>query len=131
MIGRYAAAAAECLIDSHFDSLDLDAPPGGRLVEHGLHGARDALSVAEDLVQVLGSENVPQRGLGKEARRMVGVLHVGHGDGGVGDPVVYHGVHRHGHRVLGQNLKEAGRKPSYIDPRLIYRQHSSLPMSGC
>ena len=100
-------------VDSHFDSLDLDAPPSGRLVENGLHGTGDALSVAEDLVEVLCAENVPQRGLREEARRVMRVLDVGHRDGGVGDPVVDHGVHRHGHGVLGQNLKKAGRKSPY------------------
>ena len=41
----------------------------------------------------------PEGGLCQEAGGVVGVLHVGHGDGGVGHPVVDHSVHRHRHRV--------------------------------
>ena len=36
---------------------------------------------------------------------VVSVLHVGHTDRGVTDPVVDHGVHRHGDAVLGQDLQ--------------------------
>ena len=93
------------MINSHFHSLDFDTPSGGGLVEHGLHGARDALSVAEDLVEVLGSEDVPQCGLRQKPSGVVRILHIGHRDSCVGDPVVDYCVHRHGHRVLGQNLK--------------------------
>ena len=48
-----------------------------------LHGARDALPVAEYLVEVLGPQDVPQRGLGQQPGAGVGVLHVGHTHGGV------------------------------------------------
>ena len=41
----------------------------------------------------------PEGGLCQQAGGVVGVLHVGHGDGGVGHPVVDHSVHRHRHRV--------------------------------
>ena len=34
----------------------------------------------------------------------MGVLDVGHTDGGVTDPVVHHRVHTHGHAILGQHL---------------------------
>ena len=37
-------------------------------VKPNLHCQRDAFSVAEDLVKVLGSQNVSQRGLSKKAR---------------------------------------------------------------
>ena len=50
-------------------------------------------------MQGLGAEDVPQRGLCQQPSGVVGVLHVGHGDGGVGHPIVDHSVHRHGHRV--------------------------------
>ena len=55
-------------------------------------------------MQVLGAEHVAQRGLGQQPGRVVGVLHVGHADGGVADPVVDDGVHGHGDAVLGQHL---------------------------
>ena len=61
-------------------------------------------------MEVLGAENVPQRGLREEARRVVRVLDVGHGDGGVGDAVVDHGVDGHGHRVFGQDLRGRQKK---------------------
>ena len=58
-----------------------------------LHRARDALPVTEDLVEVLGAQDVPEGGLCQQPRAVVGVLHVSHGDRGVGDPVVDHSVH--------------------------------------
>ena len=66
-----------------------------------LHRARDALPVAEDLVEVLGAEDVPEGGLGQQPRAGVSVLHVSHADRGVTDPVVHHRVHRHRDAVLG------------------------------
>ena len=56
-------------------------------------------------MEVLGSEDVPQCGLRQKPSGVVRILHIGHRDGCVGDPVVDYCVHRHGHRVLGQNLK--------------------------
>ena len=50
----------------------------------------------------------PEGGLCQEAGGVVTVLHVGHGDGGVGHPVEHHRVHRHRHRVLGQDLARLG-----------------------
>ena len=35
---------------------------------------------------------------------MMSVLHVGHADDGIGDPVVDHGVHGHRDGVLGEEL---------------------------
>ena len=48
---------------SHFHSLDLDPPVVRGLVQHGLHGPGYALSVTQDLVQILGSQDVSQRSL--------------------------------------------------------------------
>ncbi len=69
-----------------------------------LHGSRDALPVAEDLVEVLCSQDVPERGLSQESGGVVGVLHIGHGHSGVGHTVVHHCIHRHRHRVSCQYL---------------------------
>ena len=41
----------------------------------------------------LGPQDVPKSGLGQEPGAVVSVLHVGHTDGGVTDPVVHHRVH--------------------------------------
>jgi hypothetical protein len=89
----------------HLDALHVDAPGVGGLVEEGLHVLGDALALAQDLVEGSLAHDVAQGGLGEEAGRVVGVLHVGDGHGGVGDAVVDDGVHRHGHAVLGQNLQ--------------------------
>ena len=58
-----------------------------------LHAAGDALPLTEDLVQVLGAEHIPQSSLGQQPGGVVGVLNIGHRDGGVGDPVEDHRVH--------------------------------------
>ena len=50
----------------HFDPLDLDPPVSRGLVEYGLHGPCDAVPVAQDLMQVLRAQDVPQGGLGQQ-----------------------------------------------------------------
>ena len=55
-------------------------------------------------MEVFCAQYVSQRGLRQEPRGVVRVLNVGYRDGRVGDPVVDHGVHRHGHGVFGQDL---------------------------
>ena len=50
----------------HLHPLHLDPPVVRGLVQHGLHGAGDALPVREDLVQVLRAQDVPQGGLGQQ-----------------------------------------------------------------
>lgn len=57
-----------------------------------LHAAGDALPLPEDLVQGLGAQDVPQRGLGQQSRAVVGVLNVSNGDRCVGDTVVDNGI---------------------------------------
>ena len=69
-----------------------------------LHAAGNGIPLTEYFVQVFCPKDVPQGGLGQQPGGVVGVLHVGHADRGVADPVVDHGVHRDRHRVLGQNL---------------------------
>ena len=41
-----------------------------------LHGARDALPVTEDLMEVLGAQDVPQGGLGQQPGVVVVVVRV-------------------------------------------------------
>ena len=55
-------------------------------------------------MEVPGSENIPESGLCQETGGVVGVLHVSHGYGGVGHPVVDHRVHGYRHGVPGQHL---------------------------
>ena len=91
--------------------VDIQKIPSPKLpAKYDLHGPRDALSVTEDFVQVLGTQNVPQSSLGEQPGilsisisitisislkpgAVVSVLHVGHTDGGVADSVVDHRVH--------------------------------------
>ena len=48
---------------SHLHSLDLDTPSSGGFVKDTLHGPGNALSIAEDLVQALGTQNISQGSL--------------------------------------------------------------------
>ena len=43
-------------------------------------------------MQGLGAQDVPQRGLGQQARAVVGVLNISNGDSCVGDTVVDNGI---------------------------------------
>ena len=96
----------ECLIKchSHFHSLDLDAPRCGSLVEDGLHGSGDTLSVTKNFMKAFGTQDVPQRGLGQQPRWVMGVLHIGHWDCGIAHSVVDDSVYRHGDGVPGQDF---------------------------
>jgi len=69
-----------------------------------LHGGRDALPVAQDLVQGLCAKDVPEGGLRQQTRGVMRVLHVSHGHRGVGDPVVDDGVYGDRHGVSRQDL---------------------------
>ena len=64
----------------------------------------DGLPLGQDLRQVLGAQHVAQSGGRQELRRPRGVFHVVDGGRGVVGAVVNHGVHRHRHRVAGQDL---------------------------
>lgn len=75
---------------------------------------RDALALAEDLVERPLAHYVPEGGLGEQPRRVVGVLHVRDRNGGVGDAVVDHRVHRDRHAVLCQNLRKRGGRESTV-----------------
>ncbi len=55
-------------------------------------------------MEVLGTQDVPERGLRQQSGGVVGILHVGHGHRGVGHPIVDDGIHRHRHGVFCQNL---------------------------
>jgi len=47
--------------DSHFHSLNFDAPRIRGVVQAALHDVTDGLTLAEDLSQVLGAQHVSQR----------------------------------------------------------------------
>lgn len=77
-------------------------------VQTHLHADSDALAVGQELRQVLGSEDIPERGLSQQAGGEVGVDHVGHRCDGVTDTEVHHSVHGDRNRVFGQDLGEKG-----------------------
>lgn len=89
--GERKAASRPLIL--HFYSFHLDAPSGSGFVKNSLHGSGYALAVTEDLVEVLGSQDVPQCRLGQQSRGVVSVFHVGHRHGGIGDTVIDDGVH--------------------------------------
>lgn len=66
-----------------------------------LHWARYYVSLRQDLWQVLCAEDISQGRLGKKARRVVRVLHIGNRNGGIAHPVVNDGVHRNSYAVFG------------------------------
>lgn len=70
----------------------------------------DALAVGQELRQVLGSEDIPECGLGQQAGGEVGVDHVSHGGDGVADAEVHDSVHADRNRVFGQDLGEGMRR---------------------
>lgn len=51
------------------------------------------------------AHRVPERGLGEQPGRVVGILDIGHTDCRIGDTVINYGIHGHGNAVLGQHLK--------------------------
>ena len=53
---RTQAEAKEIYL--HFNSLDLDAPRVGGLVQGGLHHAGDAFALGQDVAQIFCAQNV-------------------------------------------------------------------------
>ena len=63
-----------------------------------LHGARDVLPVTEDLVEVLGAQDVPQGGLGQQPG--TAELWVTHVVEKTLFPIVFIGLHRRKYTLL-------------------------------
>lgn len=70
-----------------------------------LHAARNCHAFAQDLVERSRAHRVPERGLGEQSGRVVGILDIGHAHRRIGDPVIYDGIHGHGHAVLREHLQ--------------------------
>lgn len=70
-----------------------------------LHAEGYSLSVRKQLRQVFGAKHIPQGGLSQQPRRQVCIVHIGHGRDGAPNAEVHHAVHRHRHRVFGQDLQ--------------------------
>jgi len=79
-----------------------------------LHGVGDVFSLGEYLGEVLGAEDVAERGLCEQAGRMMGVLDVGDRHDRAADPVVDDRVDRHRHRVLRQHLIVDPNRPQQL-----------------
>ena len=77
-----------------------------RLVYSGtrLHRCGYGVPLGQYLGEVLGAEDVAERGLCEQAGRVMGVLDVRYRHRRVADSVIDDRVHRYRHRVLGQNL---------------------------
>lgn len=65
----------------------------------------DALTVRQELSQVLSPEDISEGGLSQQTGREVGIAYVGHRGDGVTDSEVHHSVHTNCNRVLGQDLR--------------------------
>lgn len=85
-----------------FPSETLRSPKPGEY----LHAARDGVSVRQQFSQVLGAQDVPQRGLGQQTCGVVYIGHISHRGDGAFDPEVDHSIHTHRHRVPGQDLPQ-------------------------
>ena len=70
-----------------------------------LHRCRNTFTITEDFMKVFCTKNVSQSGLGQEPGWVMSVFYIGYGDCGIGHPVVDDSIHRHCHRILGQDLK--------------------------
>jgi hypothetical protein len=75
-----------------------------------LHGRRYAFSVAQNFVEIFRSENVSERRLRQETRRVVSVFDVGHRHRRVRHPVVDDGVDGDGDGVTSQHLPAGEKK---------------------
>lgn len=69
-----------------------------------LHAVSDALTVRQELSQVLGPQDISEGGLGEQSGGEIRIRHIGHGGDGVADAEVHHSVHADRNRVLGQDL---------------------------
>lgn len=70
-----------------------------------LHALADIFSLHENVGELFGAQDVPQRGLRKKSRRVMSILNIGHRYGRVADPVVHNGIHWYRHTVFGKNLR--------------------------
>ena len=53
-------------LGSHFHTLDFDAPSGGGFIKDSHHGTGNTISITEDLVQALSTQNISQGSLSKK-----------------------------------------------------------------
>lgn len=58
-----------------------------------LHALRNALSIRQDLSQVLSTQNVSEGGLSQQSSGKVSISHVGNRGNGVTDPEVHHAIY--------------------------------------
>lgn len=70
-----------------------------------LHTVCDFFAIRQDLCQVLGTQHVPQGGLGQQPGGSICVGDVSHSQSSILDPVVHHTINTHCHGVFGQNLR--------------------------
>lgn len=75
-----------------------------RVYYYYLHRTGDAFSITKDLMERLCTQDVAQGRLCQKTCGMMGVLNVGHGNGGVTHAIVNDSIHRNGDRVSREHL---------------------------
>lgn len=79
-----------------------------------LHAVSDALTVRQELGQVLRTEDVPEGGLSQQAGGGVSIGHIGHRGDGVTDAEVHHTIHTDCNWIFGKDLEWEGRLWAHI-----------------
>merc|ERR1719510_2637093 len=88
----------------HLNSLDVNSPGVGSVVNLGLQVFGNGVSLRECFRQGLGSQDVPEGGGRKEFSGIGVVFNLTNSIHRVADVVVNNSVNLHSHRVLGQDL---------------------------
>lgn len=100
------SALEKRFIYSHFNPFNVNTPRVRGFIQKRFHVLRDAFALAEYFVKRPLAHYVPQGRLCQQSGGMMGVFHIGYGDGRIGHAVINHSVHRNRHAVLGEHLKK-------------------------
>ena len=71
-----------------------------------LHLMVDCIPLSQEIRHVVCPKDVPQCRCSQHLARTRVILDTRHGQNGIHHPEVHHRVHRHGHVVLGQDLRQ-------------------------
>ena len=89
----------------HFNTLDSHTPRVSWLVQVGLDGMADCLSLRENLAQAPGAQDIPKGGLCQQSCGVAGVFHVGDRHCCIVYLVVDHSINSNCYTIFGQDLK--------------------------
>lgn len=70
-----------------------------------LHFMGDAFSFWQNFRHGFGTQYISQCSRSQQLSGSKGIINVTHRHNGVKDPVIYHSIYRHRHRILSQNLE--------------------------